>query len=96
MMRPVQFGRPGAVMPVVETPAAPAAEVGKTPRAKRVTPKVDPKQIAAARELRDRWLEQVNAGQYDLPSAAKYDLARLPSPPCRQGPEETTPMLPAA
>jgi ribosomal protein S18 acetylase RimI-like enzyme len=92
---PVQFGRPGAVMPVAETPAA-AAEIVKTPRPKRATPKVDPKLVQAARELRDRWLEQVNAGQYDLPSAAKYDIGRLPSPPCRQVPEETTPMLPAA
>jgi hypothetical protein len=30
--------------------------------------------VAAARELRDRWLEQVNAGR--LIGAGKYDVSR--------------------
>jgi hypothetical protein len=38
--------------------------------------KPNPKFVAASRELRDRWLEQVNSGQY-LPEAAwKYDVCR--------------------
>lgn len=36
--------------------------------------KSDPRLVAAARELRDRWLEHVN-GEGTLPSAAKYELA---------------------
>ena len=32
---------------------------------------------AAARELRDRWLEQVNAGAYAIGGAGKYDLSRM-------------------
>ena len=38
--------------------------------------KADPKLVAAARELRDRWLEQVNAGELLLEGAGKYDVAR--------------------
>ena len=34
-----------------------------------------PKHIAAARELRDRWLEAVNAGQYLPQSRAKYQIS---------------------
>jgi hypothetical protein len=37
------------------------------------------KLAAAARELRDRWLEQVNATP--LVSQAKYDLSRAMLPP---------------
>jgi N-acetylglutamate synthase-like GNAT family acetyltransferase len=46
-------------------------------RAPVVRDKLDPKLIAAARELRDRWLERMNSGQ-DVPQAVgKYSLARL-------------------
>ena len=31
---------------------------------------------SAARELRDRWLEQVNAGQHPQEAFGKYDLSR--------------------
>ena len=49
---------------------------------KRVRPKNDTKLVAAARELRDRWLEHVNAGGSLLESAGKYDVARvLPAAP---------------
>jgi hypothetical protein len=43
----------------------------KEPKKKR---KNDPKLVAAARELRDRWLEQVNSNQ--LEGAGKYDVSR--------------------
>jgi hypothetical protein len=36
--------------------------------------KNDPKLVAAARELRDRWLEEVNAGRYVLEERGKYSL----------------------
>ncbi len=43
----------------------------------RVRQKNDPRLVAAARELRDRWLEDVNAGRAALPmSAGKYDVGR--------------------
>src|SRR5688572_33420086 len=53
----------------------PAAE----PKPKRQPkPKVknDPRLVAAARELRDRWLEHVNAGETLIEGAAKYDVSR--------------------
>jgi len=45
----------------------------KTPRAKA---KNDPRLVAAARELRDRWLERVNSGQLLPEAAGKYDVSR--------------------
>ena len=38
--------------------------------------KNDPMLIAAARELRDRWLEQVNREGLPLEVRGKYDVAR--------------------
>src|SRR4051794_35175662 len=58
--------------------ASPTTALAKTEPSKRSRQKLknDPKLIAAARELRDRWRERVNSGQ-DLPqAAAKYDLTR--------------------
>ncbi len=55
-----------------------AAEVEKGAKAKREPkPKVknDPRLVAAARELRDRWLEQVNREGFALPGG-KYDVSR--------------------
>ena len=49
----------------------PKAKAPRKPRQKN-----DPKYIAAARELRDRYLEQVNANRL-LPAAqGKYDVSR--------------------
>jgi ribosomal protein S18 acetylase RimI-like enzyme len=64
----------------------------KPPREKRKAMKNDPKLVAAARELRDRWMEQVNSGQY-LPAAqGKYEVSRS-----LVAPEPKQPMLlPAA
>ncbi|MDY7109726.1 MAG: hypothetical protein SYC29_13910, partial [Planctomycetota bacterium] len=55
---------------------APPAEP-KPKRQKRPKQKNDPRYVAAARELRDRYLEQMNAGLL-LPPAAqgKYDVSR--------------------
>jgi hypothetical protein len=42
--------------------------------------KNDPKLIAAARELRGRWLERVNSGQSELPAPmARYAIGRSSS-----------------
>ncbi|HLL88915.1 MAG TPA: GNAT family N-acetyltransferase [Tepidisphaeraceae bacterium] len=60
-------------------PAAAAVAVAaeKPGAAKRPKRKNDPKLVAAARELRDRWLEEVNAGRY-LPAArGRYDVTRV-------------------
>jgi N-acetylglutamate synthase-like GNAT family acetyltransferase len=59
------FSRP------VETKAA-----EKKPRERKPKAKNDPKLVAAARELKDRWLERVNAGEYLFENAGKYDVAR--------------------
>jgi hypothetical protein len=48
----------------------------KPKREKKPKVKADPKHVAAARELRDRWLERVNADPSLLPSSGKYDIAR--------------------
>jgi hypothetical protein len=47
------------------------------PKAERVKRPCDPRLVAAARELRDRWLEMVNADPSVLLSAGKYDVSRL-------------------
>lgn len=81
--KPVLRGFSFASAPKPAEPAAittPAAKPKRTPKPKR---KNDPQLVAAARELRDRWLDEVNAGRY-LPTAAnaKYDVTRqiAPSP----------------
>ena len=50
-----------------------AKEKVKEPRKKT---RNDPKLVAAARELRDRWLEEVNAGAAMLVGNGKYDVSR--------------------
>jgi hypothetical protein len=66
----VQFGPPGTnnVQPVVEK--------SKREKPKHEKVKNDPKHVAAARELRDRWLEKVNSseGAFVLVSDAKYEV----------------------
>jgi hypothetical protein len=65
------------------TPKPEAAEE-KPKRGPKPKVKHDPAHIAAARELRDRWLERVNADPSILTSSGKYDVARaLESPPQR-------------
>ena len=70
-----QFGPPSAE-PIVPEPAttATAAESEKAAKPKRAKRKNDPKLVAAARELRDRWLEQVNASP--LAGGGKYNVSR--------------------
>jgi len=59
-------------------------KLGKPAKKKREKVKADPKHVAAARELRDRYLEHFNGEQFNAGVAlpgGKYDVARaLPSP----------------
>ena len=54
----------------------PAEPKEKPKREKRAKVKNDPALVAAARELRDRWLERVNADPQSLPANGKYSVAR--------------------
>ncbi len=55
----------------------PEAKQGKEakPKTEKVKRDCDPRLVSAARELRDRWLEQVNATP--LLSQGKYDVSRM-------------------
>ena len=91
--RRVQFGA---------APIAPAPEpvaITKSAKPKREKPggvKADPVLVAAARELRDRWLERVNADPSVLPSAKKYDVSKALVPAGQsEGIVQSAPALPA-
>jgi hypothetical protein len=64
----------GPETPIIE-PSAPKPRPERAPKVKN-----DPKLVAAARELRDRWLERVNDDPLALIGLGKYDLRRLPPP----------------
>ena len=82
--------KPRAAKPVVRSiseigglrfgpPVKPALVEAPKVKKKRPHLKNDPKQVAAARELRDRYLERLNSGV--VLASGKYDVARpLPSP----------------
>jgi hypothetical protein len=55
-------------------PAKPVVEKPKREKPARQKVKADPKHVAAARELRDRYLEQFNSGK--LLAHGKYDVSR--------------------
>jgi hypothetical protein len=83
--RPKRAPKPRAVETMVITagglrlgPQAPAAPAPKPKPEPKPKPKVknDPRHVAAARELRDRWLERANADPSALLSAGKYDVSR--------------------
>ncbi len=59
-------------------PKPPAEKTTREPKPKapRVKVKNDPRLVAAARELRDRWLEQVNATGEALLAQGKYEVSR--------------------
>ncbi len=58
-----------------EKPPRACPEQGR--REKRKVSKNDPKLVAAARELRDRWLERVNEDPSALIGQGKYDVSRV-------------------
>ena len=55
--------------------APPAAPAARPKRQRKPQAAIDPRHLAAARELRDRYLERVNLAEAMLP-AGKYNLAR--------------------
>jgi len=73
-----------------------SSEKTEKPKAPRAKQKADPKFVAAARELRDRWLERVNAeprligsaigsptrltGKYKVTRAIRSDHAAIDQP----------------
>jgi hypothetical protein len=65
-------------------------------REKKPKAKADPKLAAMARELRDRWLEHVNAGQMLIESDGKYDVVRQRHLSATAMAPERLPLLPAA
>ena len=82
----VQFGPPGRE-PVAEVERvvvnAKPAKPEKPIKPKKEKVRNDPQHVAAARELRDRYLEMLNGGLIPLPQTqAKYDVSRkaLPAP----------------
>jgi hypothetical protein len=69
----------------------PAQKPKREPRPKV---KNHPKLVAAARELRDRFLEHVNSGAFLPEAQGKYDVSRqLQAPPANA---KETPLLTAA
>lgn len=69
--RGARFGPP----PANDIPQ-PLVEKAKPEKKKREKVKADPVLVAKARELRDRYLEQINADPSALLPAGKYDMAR--------------------
>ena len=57
-------------------PAPVEAPTEKVEREANVREKNDPRLVAAARELRDRWLEQVAAEPWRLEARGRYDVTR--------------------
>jgi GNAT superfamily N-acetyltransferase len=71
---PRQFA-PVSAKPSPVEPVEPVV-TEKPKREKKPKVKCDPKLVSAARELRDRWLEHVNAGEMLLEGAGKYDVSK--------------------
>ncbi|HLL91143.1 MAG TPA: hypothetical protein VK324_17725 [Tepidisphaeraceae bacterium] len=67
----MRFAAP-APPPEAVAPAKPQ----KTPPRPKEKRKNDPQLIAAARELRDRWLDEVNTGRFLPATNGKYDVCR--------------------
>jgi hypothetical protein len=90
----------GGLRYIERADAPPPEEINppKPKRPKKPRQKNDPKFIKAARELRDRYLEQVNTGLL-LPGdagAAKYDVSRPRNLDAATAPLMQTPLLDAA
>ena len=89
----VQFGPPTSAPQAKPETVLVNAKPKREKKSGGAKAKNDPKLIAAARELRDRWLEKVNApgGEGLLGGQGKYEVARLPTAPINE-----TPLLEAA
>jgi hypothetical protein len=86
--RRVQFGPPSDAPEAVVEKVKLGAKPAKPKRAAREKVKADPVLVAKARELRDRWLEQVNAhGEAPSAQGGKYDISRqLPAAQIKPAP----------
>ena len=82
----LRFPAPEPTAPVVE-------KVKREPKAKA---KNDPQLVAAARELRDRWLEKVEQEPWLLEPAGKYDVRRVLPGDSDPGEVAAMPQLPPA
>ncbi|HLL88247.1 MAG TPA: hypothetical protein VK324_02995 [Tepidisphaeraceae bacterium] len=72
---------PRSAWPASAPPPPPAPAAAEKPKTtKKPKQKNAPHLVDAARELRDRWLEDVNAGRFLIEPAGKYDVARLAAP----------------
>jgi hypothetical protein len=90
-IRPANVPAGGLWFAVPQTPAS-EPKLKREPKQKV---KNDPRLVAAARELRDRWLEQVNADPSALSSQGKYEVSRAIAE-AAQIRSEPTNLLPAA
>ncbi len=87
----LRFAPPSVpALPALRAPLAPAKAREKG-RERKPAAKIDAKYLAAARELRDRYLERVNETALALASCGKYDVGRL-LPPAR----DSVPPMPLA
>jgi hypothetical protein len=74
----------------------PEAEPAKPKREAKPRQVNDPKHVAAARELRDRYLEEINSGRVLPQAQTKYDVSRQLAGPSTPTTVATTPLLEAA
>jgi hypothetical protein len=72
-----QFRPPTTTANAVVVQATPEPVVDNPKREKTPKVKCDPRHVALARELRDRWSEHVNTGAMQIEGAAKYDVTRM-------------------
>ena len=71
-----QFAAPTAKSLAKGAAEQAVARAAKPPRPPRPRTKINPQYVAAARELRDRWLEKVNENPALLAGGGKYHIAR--------------------
>ena len=84
----VQFGPPTSAPQAKPETVLVNAKPKREKKSRGVKAKNDPKLVAAARELQDRWLEKVTApgGEGLLIGGGKYEVSRLPIVPVKETP----------
>ena len=76
----------------IQPPAEPVSHRARKPKAAKA--KCDPRHVAMARELRDRYLEEVNGGRFLPEARGKYEVSRQLGP--AQATLKELPLLKAA
>ena len=88
------IARPGA--PAEKPAAKPARPRPEKPPKSKACPedsrRIDPKYLSAARELRDRYLEQMNSEGFALEGRGKYEISRTLSD-AQASPRNQLPLL---